>query len=258
MGAALFSGGALAHTSASSINISGDSCNMKFQQTVRIAPNTVEIQSGQDQTMRIEENGDLYINDQMISLNNDEQNALENYADNLRNQLPQVAEIALEGVKIAGVAIEEVGNAFGIDSMESMSDLMDELSVEIHDKFYQDGTFVMSEHGFDSMEDTFGKKFEDKMEQAMEAAVMDSIGSLLIALGSELLGSGGDLQEFENRMQNMGKQIEQKVELQAKNLEVKAHALCGSMSELAAQEDVLQEFLPQLKTYDLFAVTNNQ
>lgn len=256
LGSALLSGSVLAHNNSNSINISSDSCNMAFQNTVRIQPHTLEIQTQNDQIMRIEQDGSLYINNEAISLNAQEQETVESYADNLREQLPQVANIALEGVKIAGIAIDEVGNAFGLNSMDSMSELMDELSVEIHDQFYQDGTFVMSQNGFDSIDDTFGESFENKMEEAMQAAVMDSIGGLLVALGSELIGSGGDMDEFENRMQNMGKQIEEKVEFQAKNLEQKAEALCGSMEKLAQQEDQLQEFLPELKAYDLFAVNH--
>ncbi|PAJ73627.1 hypothetical protein CJF42_14895 [Pseudoalteromonas sp. NBT06-2] len=252
----LLSGSALAHNNLNSINISSDSCNMAFQHTVRIQPNTLEIQTQNDHVMRIEQDGTLYINDEAISLSSQEQQTLENYADNLRQQLPQVANIALEGVKIAGIAIDEVGNAFGLNSMDSMSELMEELSVKIHDQFYQDGTFVMSQQGFDSIDDTFGESFESKMEEAMQAAVMDSIGGLLVALGSELIGSGGDMDEFEKRMENMGKQIEQKVALQAKNLEQKAEAFCGSIEQLALQEDQLQEFLPELKAYDLFAVNH--
>jgi hypothetical protein len=250
----LLSGSAIAHSN--NINISSDNCNIALQHTVRIQPNTIEIQTPNNQVMRIEQNGSLYINNKIVALNQQDQDSIEDYADNLREQLPQVATIALEGVKIAGVAITEVSNVFGLNNIDSMTELMDELSVEIHNQFYQDGTFVMSQQEFDSIENTFNESFENKMEEAMQSAVMDSIGSLLMALGSEMIGAGGDMNEFENRMQRMGEQIEEKVETQAKNLEQKAHTFCSSMKQLAKQEDQIQEFLPELKAYDLFAVNH--
>ncbi len=255
----LLSGAALAHKNNSheqtgNFHISSDNCNLDFNNAVTIDSDTVEIKTSNNQTMKIKQDGSLIINGEHLSLNQSQQDAAQEYANGLRTELPQVAEIALEGVKIAGTALDEVATAFNLNDMNSLSDVMDDLAVKIEDSFYQGDTFVIDNNNFNAIDDAFGEEFESQMEQAMEAAVMDSIGSILIALGSELLGSGGDMQEFERRMEHMGQQIEEKVEVQAKNLEVKAKALCNSMELLADQEDRLQAFFPELVTYDLFAV----
>ena len=66
-------------------------------------------------------------------------------SDSLRSQLPEVANIALDGVKIAGVAIEEVSKAFNIDGLNDISELMDDISVEVQNAFYQQGAFTMGQ-----------------------------------------------------------------------------------------------------------------
>ena len=64
------------------------------------------------------------------------------------------------------------------------------------------------------------------------------MGSILVALGSELMSSGGDMQAFEERMENMGAQIEEKVELHAKTLEKRANSLCDDFVEIAQQGEL--------------------
>ena len=78
-----------------------------------------------------------------------------------------------------------------------------------------------------------------------------------MALGSELMGSGGDMQAFEARMENMGAQIEERVQVQADQLEKRADALCGNFSTIAEQEQQLVKLVPELKGYQLFSYKQN-
>lgn len=251
--ALLASGASYAH-SDNNINISAKNCDLTFQNTLRISPHQVEIATANQQTMVVESNGAVTVAGKSLPLSPAEQSQMQDYADNLRGQVPQVAEIAMDGVKLAGAALDEVGAAFGIDSMTDMQTLMDDVAKEIEHGFYQDGTFVMDQGGFDAIGDTFDAEFDAKIETAMEQMVMESIGSLLVTLGTELLTAGGDFNKFEQRMENMGKQIEEKVERQAANLEQRANGLCLAFAELAKQEDEIQQQLPQLKAYDVFAL----
>ena len=239
---------AMAHNdNSSSISFSNDECNVVFKNDVRIKPNELEIFKANNQRMLFTAEGELSINGEQVALNSAQRQALTNYTDNLRVQLPEVANIALEGVKIAGVALEEVANAFNIDGLDNIATLMD-------DTFYQQGTFVMGQQSFTQFGENFEQQFEQQIETAVESAVMQSMGSILVALGSELMGSGGDMQAFEERMENMGAQIEEKVELHAKKLEQRANTLCGDFIEIAQQETQLAAQVPALKGYELFTI----
>ncbi|MGX1114216.1 hypothetical protein ACSSVW_003659 [Pseudoalteromonas sp. MBR-15] len=239
------------------ISFSGEQCDVEFKNDVRITPNELEVFTADNSTMKIIDQNNLYIDGENISLNASQQQAIANYSDSLRSQLPEVANIALEGVKIAGVAIEEVANAFNISGFDDISELMDEISVEVQNTFYQQGAFTMGQQSFEKFGQNFDEQFDQQIESAVESAMMQSMGSILVALGSELLGSGGDMDTFEQRMENMGEQIEARVETQAAQLEKRADALCGSFADIAHKEQQLVTLVPQLKEYQLFTFKQN-
>lgn len=234
------------------IQISSDQCQVDFQNDVRITPNQLQITAENSKQLTIDSFGELYVDGQAITLTDDQKVALSNYADSLRVQLPQVANIALDGVKLAGVALDEVAQAFNLQGLDSLNGLMDELHVEISDTFYQQGAFVMGERTFNEFGENFEDKFETHMEEAVESAMMQSIGSILMMVGSEMVSSGGDMESFETRMENMGKQIEERIELQAKQLEEKANGLCGTFEVIANAETKLVSQIPAMNGYQLF------
>jgi len=236
---------------ASVITFDGDSCNVEFNSDIRIDPQSLEIRNEDDHRM-VFEGGNLYIDGELLTLTGEQKASLQNYSDGLRSQLPEVANIALEGVKIAGVAINEVTQAFGITDSVAITDLMETLNGEVEQAFYQQGSFVIGRQRFEEFENHFDDKLESEIEEAMKSAMMESIGSILMAIGSEMIGSGGDMDEFEQRMENMGKQIEEKVELQAQQLEQRADQLCQSFAMLAADEAKLHSQVPELAAYKLF------
>lgn len=239
------------------ISFSGDTCNVEFKNDVRIKPNELEIFTADNHTMTFINSGELMIDGQTLTLNSQQHQAISNYSDSLRSQLPEVANIALEGVKIAGVAIEEVANAFNIDGLDSINELMADIQVEVQNTFYQQGAFVMGQQSFSQFGENFESQFDEQIESAVQAAMMQSMGSILMAVGSELMGSGGDMQAFEQRMENMGAEIEAKVEQQANQLEKRADALCGNFSTIADQEQQLVKLVPELKDYQLFSYKQN-
>ncbi|MFP3449876.1 DUF2884 family protein, partial [Pseudomonas sp. SIMBA_067] len=78
---------------------------VEFKNDVRIKPNELEIFKANNQHMLFTAEGELSINGEQVALNSAQRQAMTDYTDNLRVQLPEVANIALEGVKIAGVAL---------------------------------------------------------------------------------------------------------------------------------------------------------
>jgi hypothetical protein len=246
---------AIAHNNDDSgISFSSDECNVEFKNDVRISPSELTVLTANNRIMQYTTNGELTVNGELVALNLGQREALNHYSDSLRTQLPEVANIALEGVKIAGVALNEVGNAFNIDGLENMSELMDDIKVQVEKTFYQQGTFVMGQQSFNQFAENFEQQFEQQIETAVESAVMQSMGSILVAVGSELLGSGGDMDAFEQRMENMGTQIEEKVALHASALEERANALCDNFADIAKQEVQLVMQIPQLQGYELFTI----
>lgn len=236
----------------STISFSNEQCDVEFKNDIRIKPNELEIFTANNRAMQFNTQGDLTVNGQSVALNTTQREELTKYANNLRKELPEVANIALDGVKIAGVALEEVGNAFNVSGLDDISSLMDEIKTEVETTFYQQDTFIIGQQSFNRFGENFEQQFEKQIETAVESAVMQSMGSILVALGSELIGSGGDMDAFEERMDKMGSQIEEKVELHAKKLEKRANALCDRFATIAKQEQQLSADVPELRGYELF------
>ena len=100
---------AMAHNdNDTNISFSSEQCDVEFINDVRITPSELEVYTADNRTMKIIDQHTLYIDGQSVSLDASQQQAIADYSDSLRSQLPEVANIALDGVKIAGVAIEEV------------------------------------------------------------------------------------------------------------------------------------------------------
>lgn len=239
------------------ISFNGEQCDVEFHNDVRIKSNELEIFTDDDHIMKIVDQKQLYIDGKNIALNDEQRHAVANYAQSLRTQLPEVAEIAIEGVKIAGVAINEVAQAFNLEGLHSIDKLMTDIETEVNDTFYQQGAFVMGQQSFQKFGKNFESQFDEQISAAVESAVSQSMGSILMAIGSQMMNSDDDMQDFEQRMENMGATIEAKVEQQAERLEKRADTLCSNFAAISEQEQQLVELLPALKDYSLFSYKQN-
>lgn len=163
----------------------------------------------------------------------------------------------IDGIELASVALEEVAHAFDLNSFDSFNMLLKQLNEEISETFYQQGAFVMGEQTFHEFGMHFEQKFESHIEDAIESVMMESLGSILMSIGAEMIGSGGDMDSFEARMENMGRQIEERVGQQAALIENKANSLCDKFETIANVERNLVGEIPIMTDYQLFSFKSN-
>jgi hypothetical protein len=239
------------------LQFNSDKCHVEFINDVMITPDNLEITTAQQSKFTIHDSGDVLKDGKVISLTPTQQDAMRDYADSLRVQLPQVASIALEGVKVAGVALNEVSNALELSSLDPLNTVLDELHIEINETFYQDGAFVMGKQTFDQFGSHFDTQFEARIESSIKAAMMESLGSILMAIGSEISHSNGNIDSFEQRMKNMGQAIKEKVEIQARAIESQAEQLCDQFETIAQTEQQLRHTIPAFSDYALFNTQHN-
>ncbi|KZN57693.1 DUF2884 family protein [Pseudoalteromonas luteoviolacea] len=245
---------ALAHDD-NHIAFTVDNCQVEFQNNVAITPTEVAITTSSSQSLTIDADGHTFINGQQMDVTEQQKRALTLYADTLRVELPKVAAMATDAVEVAEVALNEVAIAFDLDGLDKLSTVLDEVNQEIQATFYQQGSFVMGEQAFDNFSENFERQFEERIESAVKSAMFESIGSLLVTIGSEM--NNGNMQAFEQRMENMGKQIEEKVTAQAEHLEQRAESLCNNFEQIAEQEASLSHAIPALSSYSLMRFTAN-
>ena len=94
------------------------------------------------------------------------------------------------------------------------------------------------------------------MESAIEETIKNSMGSLLIAVGQEMLFAGGNMDTFETRMENFGQKIEHEMEARGEQIEMSAEALCHSAIAIDGLEEQLKSNIVELASFDILTASN--
>ena len=244
-----------------------NSCDIDLEAGLTINESTLEFfnfdvnkQNKSKQVLySIDNDYQLTVRGESIALNDEQQALVEQYSSNIRAMVPQVRNIALEGVDLALEAVNLAFNELLGEGNDIGADLSQELSLlkeEVATRFTIEHGFTLGEHGLDN-DELLGKEFEQRIESAVEKAVMGSMGSLLVALGQEMMFSGGDTEVFETRMENFGKNIENEMELRAEKIERKADQMCLALVEIDQLEEQLKANIPSLADINVITAKHN-
>jgi len=206
----------------------------------------------------------LSVHGQEIDLNENQQALMTQYAKSIRAMVPQVREIAIEGVDLAlegvNLAFNELlgeGNNVGAELTQELSTLRDEVATRftaVHGITI--GANGINGKGFTG-EEILGKEFEQRIESAVEKAVINSMGSLLVAMGQEMLFSGGESNALETRMEDFGENIADEMALRAEKIEKKAEVLCLAIADIDQLEEQLKASILPLANINVISVTLN-
>jgi hypothetical protein len=112
---------------------------------------------------------------------------------------------------------------------------------------------IIGVDGFES-DVLLGEDFEQRIESAMEKAVMGSMGSLLVALGKQMISD--EEHGFENKIDTFSQTIEREMESRAKIIEDKVQKLCSDFITLEMIETQLQESIAELQSINILNVSN--
>jgi hypothetical protein len=234
-----------------------DSCDVELDMGLNINKNAIEFLGDNDKVRyQIINNETLIIDGEALSLNASQQSLVTDYSDSIRAVLPEVKSIAFEGIDLASdgvnMAFNELlgqNNSVGAELTQELSNIREELE----QRFSEDNTFHINNEGIDS-DDFFGEEFEERIESVVESAIMKSMGSILVAVGQEMLFSSGDKDTFETRMENFGAQIENEMESRANTIKQKADALCYSILNIDLLEEQLKAEVSELASYNMVTV----
>mgnify|MGYP000497974887 CR=1 FL=1 len=232
-----------------------DACDVELEGGIKIDSSAIEFSQDKQPVYQILDNNRLVVNGKTLELTASQQSLVAEYASSIRNVIPEVKSIAIEGIDLAldgvNLAFDELlgaGNSVGADLSLQLTALRD----EVQERFDTRQGFYVDEEGF-SGEAFFGEEFEQRIESAVEKAVKDSMGSLLIAVGQQMLFSG-DAQAFETKMENFGTMIETEMEARGAALEVKADQLCSSVVEIDKLEEALKAQVSELEAINILKV----
>jgi hypothetical protein len=249
----------LASTSsfASNASFTNDSCDVDISGGIKITPTAIEFSKNQKQLYKIVNNEMLYVDGEQINLSQSQQSLVTDYANSIRSTLPEIKDIALDAIDLASDGVNLAFNELlgeGNDISAEITTQLSEIRKEVNEGFTNDKEISFDEDGF-SGDDFFNEGFEKRIESAVETTVQNSIGSLLIAVGQQMLFSGGDMDTFETRMENFGEKIEQEMESRGNEIEKRGEALCQSVVEIDALEDQLTNDIEELEDFNLLTTS---
>ena len=233
-------------------------CNVELNGNMQLENNILSVKLDNDTRLTIDQDRILYVDNKALTLDNQQQRWVNNYYDGINQAAPQAAAIATDAVALASTALNEVfTELLGSDNsaLADLSDKLRNLDKQIHYNFYaENGDIRLYSESFENGE-FFGEQWETQFEDAIEDLVTDSIGHLMVAIGTQLIFSGGDMAEFEQKMDRFGEQMEQKVEYQAEALEDQAEELCATLAKVDMAENQLQMNIKALSSLDVIQVT---
>lgn len=235
-------------------------CNIELQGHINYAQGQMIITTADDTEIRITETHQLYVNQQPIALDSEQQQWLADYYENIEIAIPKTLSIAMQGIDIANEAVTEVfAELLGSDHrlIEEFSTTFSELTTEIEQRFYsEDGNYQFNSQ---ALSDNWGgDNWETAFESRLEAVIERSMGAIIMAVGREMFSGDGNIEEFAARMDNLGDTIESRVEGRTEDLEVKADELCAVLTRADYAERKLQRNIAELANLNLLEVDGAQ
>ncbi|WP_338518760.1 DUF2884 family protein [Alteromonas gracilis] len=246
----LFSGQALAHNSS----FQNNSCDIELDGHIKYYQGDLTVKMDDGSVMTIDKFHNLTVNGSDVSLSSEQQEWVSEYYNRIDEAIPMTLTIASEGLEIANVAVTEVfSELLGSDNdMDaSFQTLFTNLEGKLSASFYDDAGNIRIDSAQYDEPGWFDESWEQEFEEELETLISESMGRILIALGTQMLWEGGDMEDFEQRMEAWGEDLEYRLESQAAALEEKGQALCEVLKKADYAEGKMQASISGLDDLNL-------
>ncbi|MEO6173045.1 MAG: DUF2884 family protein, partial [Arenimonas sp.] len=169
----------------------------------------------------------LMVDGRDLVLSAEDKQRVGQFENEMRLLVPQVRQVTDEAVDIAFTALIEVSHALNNDTHNTTVKKLQNAQIALHKSIANNPALIIN---------------DDIDEKIIEPIVTDFVPDVISAALRQALtlafsGDEKKSKEFEARMDNMGKQIETKVEARAKKLEPLAQAMCSRVRDMDKIED---------------------
>jgi hypothetical protein len=237
-------------------NVSAQQCDINFNYGVVINPSHLRIMQKSQTFVQINNDKQLFIKGREVSLTEEQIKLIQQYSQGIRKQVPEIVDIAIEGVDIGLKAVNKViAGLTGENSAshQKIQERFDEMQYRLRERFnHSDTNYYIASQDFDDFDDIFAGAFE----QEIESIVTESIGTILMAVGeamttNEERSSEQRVEAFDQRIKGMEKGLHLEIDPKAQEIELKAAQFCENLKKLDQLELTLQQSINQLSEFDL-------
>ncbi|XPF94110.1 DUF2884 family protein [Colwellia sp. RE-S-Sl-9] len=235
-------------------------CNVSFKYGVVIDPIHVRLRQENQTYIQITRDQQLFVSGRETILTNKQKELLKRYSRSLREQIPQIISIAIEGVD---VGLEAVNKAIGgLSSKDSESHRLfqkrfNDMQWNLRNRFnHSDESYYVAPQSFNDFDEIFSGQFEKEIEHV----VTQSLGSILMAVGDAIVERTGKEQDrkkdnkniiINNEMTSLEKELMSELSTQTHALDQKARVFCSNLRQLDLLEEELRSNIPSLHLLDL-------
>jgi hypothetical protein len=186
-----------------------------------------------DRIVQINRDNQLYIDGNPQHLDANQQQLVSDYADQVRELVPLVFDLIVEGSEIGiEAATLALTTLFDGEDVDDLTDSLDDIRSELVDKIDPEH---FSTQNFDD------EDLEDQIEQTVKSALATLLPEVAAMAIRSVLAGDGEISQLEERAEKLEGLIEQRVEARADELEHKADSLCERLQDMDKLEDLLAE-----------------
>jgi len=235
-----------------------EQCSINFNYGVIIDPTHIRMIEHGKTIVQINNTHQLFVSGREISLTEEQQQLIHEFSSGIRQQVPKIVSIAIDGVDIGLKAVNKViGGLTGENSasQQKIQAQFNDLKWRLRKRFNQSANnYFIAPQDFDDFDDIFTGEFEEIIEEV----ISDSIGSILIAVGDAIIsrdnerGNGEQrISTIHERMESMSKDLELEISASANVLKNKAKQFCKNLSNLNKVENQIQNSITELANFNL-------
>lgn len=243
-------------------------CSVHLNFGVIISPHHVRIVKQTKTHIQINDSKQLFVNGREIILTTEQEQLLEKFSQGIRQQIPEIVPIAIEGLNISLKTVNQVvASLTGENSVaqQQIQAKFDELKWRIRARFNQS-----TDHYYIALQDQndFDDILTGEFEKEIEDTITDSLGTILntvsLALISELdsskygskYGSEMRVNNADTRITTISKGLNLTTSDRAKALDEKINIFCSQLKQLNNIEDTLHLSIPQIKAFNIIEISN--
>ncbi len=233
-------------------------CDVELTHGLIITQDTIRIVDNNQTRVQINQGNQLLVRGQWIELDAAETEILEQYNQMIRDTVPELVELATDGVNISLSAIENVVSGLSDKEPEVLKAQLQYVEQALRNKFKRgDDFFYIAPQSLSKLDDFFAQEVSKKIHTAIQG----SLGAMLVALGDALDSREGNIEERISdvgaRMEIITAEIDKSLQKKAEQLALKSEEYCNCLNMLNNTESKLQKLVPELADFDLVKIKSD-
>lgn len=230
-------------------------CDVELRHGLIITDDLIRIVDNGQTRVQINNNHQLFIRGYWVDLSDDESKILAQFSNGIRHTVPELINLATDGVNLGLSAIEHVVEGMTDKESEVLKTQLQYVERALMDKFKRgEDFFFIAPQSLSKIDDFFTKDISKKIH----SAVHGSLGAILMSLGDAFKSREGNIEDRMNdmsqRMDIISKEIDKSLQEKARQLELKASEYCECLNALDVTESRLQVIVPGMADYDLVQI----